>query len=1023
MDFKANDNIISTEHPIDKTLLHAIEYVELRNEYAKSKKRLALFDAIDSATTSMIRSFDATGRSEYVNAAWISYTRLTLKQIQDMQAEQIIHPDDLPQVMQMWEIARERGEAYEVDYRYRRYDGEYRWFLSSIVPIRDAVNGPVIRWVNTLTDIHDRKEMEQTIQGLSHDLKQRTEELHSALEMVPVGIAIAHDVECKTMTGNPEFTRMLRLPSNANVSKSAVLEERPNNFTIWRNGNPLAPEDLPMQLAASSGQRVTGEDFDLLFDDCILSMFGYAVPLFDADGQLRGSIGAFIDVTERRKMEEALRDSLDRIQFVNAAFGIGTWDWNIKTDVITWAPEIYDLFGIHSDIKPSYKGWLNAIHPDDRSMADEATQVLFKNASELHSEFRVTHPIKGVRWLLSVAKCVQNDSQKAVGVIGFVLDITEQKQAQEELKANLERLRFINSEFGIGTWELNLNTKVMNWSPELYDLLGLDSSKKWSYDEWLNTVHPDDRALADEGARNMFWGNPVLRCEYRAIHPIKGIRWLVRLSKVIQNGTNEPVQVIGIVMDITEQKQAQEQVRLSEQRYQYLVSTTMSTVWTANADGEFVQHQPSWENYTGQPWEEYQKTGRVKMVHPDDRAGLLEAWNRAKETKSAFEAEGRIWHAASGEYHYNSLHAVPIFNTDGSMLEWVGCEIDVDESKRLEREREEALSLLNTILNGIPIGFAFLDNDLRYRRVNDAFTKINGISAIDHIGRTVIEVAPNNPEQWVSLLSMVKETGEAVINKEFEGESASDPGIMHHWLKSAYPVLSNNGENLGIGKIVVDVTEIRRAQKEIVSLNERLHRAVVEGWHRQKNQMQQLTGMLELILMDNSDTVPVEEVKRIGNQMRAIATIHDLMTIGTKQQSTTGTLSAKTLLERVVPLLQKAMGNPNLTLWTEDANISVKVATALSLILHELITNAVKHGGGGAKIHFYSEDNLCRLVVEDSGEGFPDGFNPHTDANTGLELVENLTGIDLLGKSSYENAVTGGGRVVISFPTASMSKG
>jgi GAF domain-containing protein len=129
-------------------------------------------------------------------------------------------------------------------------------------------------------------------------LSERVEELEALLDVLPVGIGIAYDRECKNIKVNPAFAAMLGISSGANASLTADEAERPRNFRVLQEGREVAPEELPMQRAAAEGVELRELVVDIERDDGdTLTLLEYAVPLFDAQNQPRGSVGAFVDVT------------------------------------------------------------------------------------------------------------------------------------------------------------------------------------------------------------------------------------------------------------------------------------------------------------------------------------------------------------------------------------------------------------------------------------------------------------------------------------------------------------------------------------------------------------------------------------------------------------------------------------------------------------------------------------------------------------------------------------------------------
>ncbi len=153
------------------------------------------------------------------------------------------------------------------------------------------------------------------------------------------------------------------------------------------------------------------------------------------------------------------------------------------------------------------------------------------------------------------------------------------------------------------------------------------------------------------------------------------------------------------------------------------------------------------------------------------------------------------------------------------------------EARARERDSSEAQALLDALVSAAPIGQGFLDTDFRYVRVNDALAEINGVPAIDHIGRTVREVLPGLATDIEAALEEVVATGEAIVDLQIVGETPREPGRDRHYVASYYPVALARGERLGIGITVADVTdraEAAQALREQRDLYEALMRAQSE---------------------------------------------------------------------------------------------------------------------------------------------------------------------------------------------------
>ncbi|KAF3885024.1 MULTISPECIES: PAS domain S-box protein [Nostocales] len=163
----------------------------------------------------------------------------------------------------------------------------------------------------TAIDVTERKQAEQKILNLNQELQRQLAESQTLLEVIPIGVGIAEDPQCQTIRINSAFARMLSMASTANASLSAPEDERPKTFKVYYNNREIPPEELPLQRAATDGVEVRDLEVDVVWNDgTTVTLLEYAAPLFDESGQVRGSIGAFWNITERKQAEVALQQTL-----------------------------------------------------------------------------------------------------------------------------------------------------------------------------------------------------------------------------------------------------------------------------------------------------------------------------------------------------------------------------------------------------------------------------------------------------------------------------------------------------------------------------------------------------------------------------------------------------------------------------------------------------------------------------------------------------------------------------------------
>ena len=266
-------------------------------------------------------------------------------------------------------------------------------------------------------------------------------------------------------------------------------------------------------------------------------------------------------------------------------------------------------------------------------------------------------------------------------------------QARAAIRERMAQIEAVLNHAPLGVYLVDQNLRIVHVNPiarpvfgDIPDLEGRD------FDEVLHRLWT--REYADEVVRlfrqTLDTGEPHIapeRAEYRIDRgTVEYYEWrVVRIP--LPDGE---FGVVCYFREISQQVRARLTIAESEERYRTLVSVIADVPWATDPGGAFVAPQAAWSDYTGQTWAEMRGLGWKNALHPDDREHLIAKWLQACDTGHAFEAHGRLWHAATAEWRRVISRATPVRDVDGAVREWVGAYTDVHERAAAEAALRES---------------------------------------------------------------------------------------------------------------------------------------------------------------------------------------------------------------------------------------------------------------------------------------------------------------------------------------------
>ncbi len=327
------------------------------------------------------------------------------------------------------------GQRREVAVRSKGVDRYYDLLADPLLSDDGTIQGVRCAAI----DITEREQAQQALSKAEEFERQRREEIEALLAAIPVAVVIAEDAGCVKMTGNRAAYELLRLPPHMSLSKSAPPELAPDNFELYANGRLLSVEELPVQRAAATKTPVFGEELEIRFVDGERKYaLCNALPLFGKDGAVRGAVGAFMDVTDRKRAEAALRRSEEIYRGVFKDAGTGIAITGLDGRFQSCNPAYSSMLGF-SEEELREMHFSDRVHPEDR----ETNQVEIRRllAQEIPS-FEIVNRYMGKSgkgiWVHKHVSLLRDDAGEPFNIIALVTDMTERKR-QEEQNALLMR--------------------------------------------------------------------------------------------------------------------------------------------------------------------------------------------------------------------------------------------------------------------------------------------------------------------------------------------------------------------------------------------------------------------------------------------------------------------------------------------------------------------------------------------------------------------------------------------------------
>ncbi|HEY6403648.1 MAG TPA: PAS domain S-box protein [Blastocatellia bacterium] len=409
-------------------------------------------------------------------------------------------------------------------------------------------------------------------------------------------------------------------------------------------------------------------------------------------------LGLLAQRARRRRVEESLRDSEQRFRQLaentGAVFFITELcGENSLGRVVYISPAYEKIWGRSCEsVYQNTRSWLESVHSEDKERILTALRVLVETPFD--EEFRIVRPDGEVRWVHDRVFPIRDERGEIYRLAGIVEDITGRKQIEEALREGEERLRLALEAGRMGVWTWDTRTNSLKWSKEHYVVMGLAPfSVEPDYYTWTSRVHPDDLLVATESIRKAIEEKGEYRCEYRVIWPDGSMRWVEGRGKPVYDGGGQCLKVGGLIVDITERKQAEDALRKSEERYRSVVESQTELISRYLPDTTLTFVNDAYCRYFGKTWEELIGAKFLDSI-PEPAREVTRKYVESLVENPRVEIYEHEVLLPDGGIGWQQWVDHAIRDANGKIVEFQAVGRDITERKRAEqslRESDEAL--------------------------------------------------------------------------------------------------------------------------------------------------------------------------------------------------------------------------------------------------------------------------------------------------------------------------------------------
>ncbi len=598
--------------------------------------------------------------------------------------ESVIDPDDSGMVRERTEETLRRNEPYEFQYKIRCSLGEAKWVLEKGRGVRDA-DGHIIALEGFIQDITERKRAEE-------ELRASQQIIEGVMNAIPVRV-FWKDSNLVYMGGNAIFAR------DAGFTDPTDIIGKDDYQMGWHDQAELYRAD-DRQVIESGKPKILIEEPQTAPEGNTITLLTSKVPLVDAKGEISGVLGTYIDITERKRAEEALRESELRFQSLAESAPVGIFRTNASGSTTYVNRRWCEISQMDSD-EALGDGWLKVVHPDDIASLGATWQQASSAHAPSQVEYRFLRRDGTTAWVVGHAVPQQNARGEFDGYIGTITDITERKRVEEARSDSEKKFRQLFDDAPIGYHEIDNQGRIVEVNRTETEMLGYGVEEMRGRHVWEFLVNGEE--FRETIAAKLAGTKPSDQSYERTFRRKDGTELAALLKdRALRNEAGEIAGIRASVQDITERKRTE--VKL--QQLSTAVEQSPASIVITDVKGNIEYVNPKFEQVTGYTLAEViGKNPNILKAGGKTQEEYAELWNTilsGKEWRGEFHNVKK-----NGELYWESASISPIIDPNGTTTHFLAVKEDITQQKLYEEtfRQTQKMQSIGTLAGGIAHDF------------------------------------------------------------------------------------------------------------------------------------------------------------------------------------------------------------------------------------------------------------------------------------------------------------------------------